>query len=498
MQQPWQNVRERVSHVWQQLGRTGRWAAVAAGALLFILLLYVAFAPGKAPYAPLFSDLRPREAGEIAQVLTEKGIPYELGDAGSTLLVPRDLVYRTRIELAAQGIPSGGTVGFELLNQSSLGMTEYERRVRYVLALQGELARTIQELSPVREARVHIVQPQPSVFVEERRPATASVLLDLRPGEDLSRDQVRGVVNLVASSVEGLAPASVTVVDTRGRTLSDMLQQNPSDALAMNHLELQRAYEKELQTSVQTMLEQVYGYGNAVVRVKTQMDFSSADELNEEFAPVQGGGIRSEQRTEERFEGEGTVAPGGPAGVESNVPGYVGVATGPSSYEKIDTVTNYELSRRQVKRTVPPGRVQGISVAVWVDGTLTPAEQGGIEAAVASAVGADPARGDAVSVQAIRFSRPEAPVVAAAAPLPLSYLVLLGVLLAVLTAAGVWWALRRRAAQPEEAGEGAPGEEELPGLPAEEADRNLRRVRDLALRNPKNFVELLRSWLAEE
>lgn len=499
MQQPWQQLRERTLHLWQQLGRAGQWAVGGVGLLLFLLLLYVAaFSPGRGSMVPLFSDLSPREAGEIAQVLQERGVSYQLGAGGSTILVSEDQVYQLRIELAAQGIPSGGTMGFELLNQNSLGMTEYERRVRYVLALQGELARTIQALAPVREARVHIVQPQPSVFVQERRPATASVLVDLRPGQDLDRSQVRGVVNLVAASVEGLTPENVTVVDTRGRTLSDMLQQNTLDAVARSHLDLQRAYETELQTSVQTMLEQVYGYGSAVVRVKTEMDFSSSDELSEEFQPVPGGGIRSEQRIEESFEGQGTVAPGGVAGVEANIPGYVGVTTGPSSYERTDTITNYELSRRQVQRSVPPGRVTGVSVAVWVDGSLTPAEQAALQASVASAVGANPARGDVISVQAIEFSRPEPPVPAAEPPLPLPYLILLGVLLAALAGLGVWWALRRRAPEAEAPAEGAPDEEELPGLPAEEADRNLRRVRDLALRNPKNFVELLRSWLAEE
>src|SRR5690606_2842483 len=230
-------------------------------------------------YVPLFADLSPRAAGEVAQVLQEQAIPYQLADGGRTILVPENVVYQTRIQLAAQGIPSGGTLGYELLNQNSLGMTEYERRVRYVLALQGELARTIEALAPVREARVHIVQPQPSVFVSERRPATASVLVDLRPGQDLDRQQVRAIVNLVAASVEGLTTENVTLVDTRGRTLSDMVRENTLDAVAMTHLELQRNYEMQLQASVQTMLEQVFGYGRAVVRVKTQMDFSSSEEV---------------------------------------------------------------------------------------------------------------------------------------------------------------------------------------------------------------------------
>src|SRR5690554_3269954 len=350
-QPPWQAVRERVAQTWERLSPTARWGVLGAAVVVLALLIYgLILASSQPAYVPLFADLSPRAAGEVAQVLQEQAIPYQLADGGRTILVPENVVYQTRIQLAAQGIPSGGTLGYELLNQNSLGMTEYERRVRYVLAFQGELARTIQALAPVREARVHIVQPQPSVFVQERRPATASVLVDLRPGQDLDRSQVRGVVNLVAASVEGLTPENVTVVDTRGRTLSDMLQQNTLDAVARSHLDLQRAYETELQTSVQTMLEQVYGYGSAVVRVKTEMDFSSSDELSEEFQPVPGGGIRSEQRIEESFEGQGTVAPGGVAGVEANIPGYVGLTTGPSSYERTDTITNYELSRRQVQR----------------------------------------------------------------------------------------------------------------------------------------------------
>lgn len=501
-QPPWQAIRERVSQTWQQLSLTARWGLLGGAVLLLAFVIYgLVLAWGQPAYAPLFADLSPREAGEVAQVLQEQSVPYQLSDGGTTILVPEHLVYQTRINLAAQGVPSGGTLGYELLNQNSLGMTEYERRVRYVLALQGELARTIEALAPVREARVHIVQPQPSVFVSERRPATASVLVDLRPGQDLDRQQVRAIVNLVAFSVEGLATDQVTLVDTRGRTLSDLVQENTLDAVAMSHLELQRNYEMELQASVQTMLEQVFGYGSAVVRVKTQMDFSSSDEVSEEFLPVQGGGVRSEQRVEERYEGEGSLAPGGVAGVESNVPGYVGTTSGPSSYERIDTISNYEFSRRQVQRTVPPGRIDGLSVAVWVDGTLTSAQQAAIQEAVASAVGADRTRGDTVTVQALEFSRPQVVTAPAEAPLPLPYLIGAGVLLAAVVGGLLVWSVRRRRvqeAQAEAAATAAEQEEELPGLPSEEADRSLRRIRELALRNPKSFVQLLRSWLTEE
>jgi len=329
-QPPWQAVRERVAQTWERLSPTARWGVLGAAVVVLALLIYgLILASSQPAYVPLFADLSPRAAGEVAQVLQEQAIPYQLADGGRTILVPENVVYQTRIQLAAQGIPSGGTLGYELLNQNSLGMTEYERRVRYVLALQGELARTIEALAPVREARVHIVQPQPSVFVSERRPATASVLVDLRPGQDLDRQQVRAIVNLVAASVEGLTTENVTLVDTRGRTLSDMVRENTLDAVAMTHLELQRNYEMQLQASVQTMLEQVFGYGRAVVRVKTQMDFSSSEEVADEFLPVQGGGIRSEQRVEERYEGEGSLMPGGVAGVEANVPGYVATTAGP-------------------------------------------------------------------------------------------------------------------------------------------------------------------------
>mgnify|MGYP001221288602 CR=1 FL=1 len=501
-QPPWQAARERISQTWSQLSPTARWAVLGAAVLLLAGVIYGLVAATSQPaYAPLFADLSPREAGEVAQVLQEQSIPYQLSNGGTTILVPEHLVYQTRIQLAAQGIPSGGKIGYELLNQNSLGMTEYERRVRYVIALQGELARTIEALGPVREARVHIVQPQPSVFVSERRPASASVLVDLRPGQDLDRQQIRAIVNLVAASVEGLTTDQVTLVDTRGRTLSDLVQENTLDAVAMSHLELQRNYEMQLQTSVQSMLEQVFGYGKAVVRVKTQMDFSSSDEVSEEFLPVQGGGIRSEQRIEERYEGSGSVIPGGVAGVESNVPGYVSTSAGPATYERLDTITNYEFSRRQIQRTVPPGRIVGLSVAVWVDGTLTPAQQAAIQEAVASAVGADRSRGDTVTVQALEFSRPVADTFPAEEAVPLPYLIAAGVLLAAVVGGLLAWSIRRRRirqAQEEAAAAAQQQEEELPSLSTEEMDRSLRRIRELALRDPKNFVQLLRSWLTEE
>ena len=163
-----------------------------------------------------FTGLDPRDSGEIVRKLDEQGIPYRLSDQGRTILVPQDQVYKLRIDLAAEGLPSGGVVGLESFKEASFGSTEFDRRVQYAAALQGELTRTLRQLEEVEDARVHLVIPEQSIFLRDRYEPTASVLVKLRPGRTLSEWQIRGIVNLVAYSVEGMKPKNVTVVDTKG------------------------------------------------------------------------------------------------------------------------------------------------------------------------------------------------------------------------------------------------------------------------------------------
>jgi len=212
-------IRERVRQFW---GRLGAWqrAALVSGVVLAAAAVVVAFAARGQEYVPLFTDLQPADAGDVVARLEEDGIPYRFSGDGRTILVPGDQVHRLRLMLAAEGLPTGGVVGMEVMDQFQFGATEFERRMNRLRALQGELTRTIRQVEGVEDARVHIVLPEESLFISQRQPASAAVLVRMKPGRTLSAEQVAAITYLVAGSVEGLEPEAVTIVDSNGTVMS--------------------------------------------------------------------------------------------------------------------------------------------------------------------------------------------------------------------------------------------------------------------------------------
>lgn len=506
----WARLREQFSTWWAGLGRGQRTAVLVGGIGAGIAVALLVALSNHTSYAPLYTRLRPEDAGEIVAALRERGVPYRLTEGGTAIVVPEEAVYETRLDLAAEGIPRRGVVGFEIFRDSPIGTTDFERMVRYQQALQGELVRTIRELREVVDARVHLTLPERSPFLREERPATASVLLHLRA--PLSPEEIRGIAHLVASSVENLHPDNVTILDATGRVLSDAGGSRFGTGLGSQvsaRLELQRAFERELELSAQTMLEQVFGTGRAVVRVRAELNFDLLEERQELFEPVvrDRGVVRSQQRLEESF--QGMPAPqqaAGIPGVEANIPGYVGVSA-EGRGERIEEVANFELNRTERIRVFAPGAVEGLSVAVWVDGDLGPAERQRVEETVISALGLNLARGDRVTVESLSFERPEpVPVMATAAPAPWwqapwPWLILLVVSLGVVFAVA-----RRRPAQPQpgaridlEVGD----EEELEPRPLTTREERERRSRQQAIETmvrekPEEVAGLLRTWMLED
>src|SRR5919106_97221 len=204
---------------WTRLGRGAQVLLIATG-LLVPLLFFGTQWVSEGQYVPLFNSVPPEEGGAILAQLKASKTPYKIGGAGDQILVPADKVSEARLKLAMQGLPVGGGVGFEVFDRPSLGVSDFAQRLNYQRALQGELARTIGQLREVARARVHLVLPQPSLFTDRDRPASASVFVKLQAGAQLRPEQVKGIVHLVASSVEGLSPERVTLVDTAGRVLS--------------------------------------------------------------------------------------------------------------------------------------------------------------------------------------------------------------------------------------------------------------------------------------
>ena len=369
-------------------------AAAAAVAIIVALMLWA-----KSPdYRVLYSNLSDRDGGDIVTQLTQLNIPYRFADNGGALLIPADKVHETRLRLAQQGLPKGGAVGFELLDQEKFGISQFSEQVNYQRALEGELARTIGTLGPVLNVRVHLAMPKPSLFVREQKSPTASVTLALQPGRALDDGQINAIVYMVSSSVAGLPPANVTVVDQTGR----LLTQSDSAGRDLNAAQLKFTNEVEnrFQRRIETILAPMVGSGNVHAQVTAQVDFASREQTDEEYKPNQAanqGAVRSQQvSTSEQLGGTNV---GGVPGALSNQPSATPVApievpqTTPaagagtaantanaanrtantakqnatSSNSRHDQTTNFEVDRTIRHTQQQAGMVQRLSVAVVVN-----------------------------------------------------------------------------------------------------------------------------------
>ncbi|KUK36198.1 MAG: Flagellar M-ring protein, partial [Thermacetogenium phaeum] len=271
--------KDKIIQFWNRLSGKQRIFFCTGVAVIAVVALLLTIFAGRPKFVPLYTNLDPQDAASITEYLKEKKILYKLENGGATILVPEAQKDELRLSLANEGIPKGGSVGFESFNQTRFGETESERRVRYLVALQGELERTISKLDPVEDVRVHIVIPEPSLFLENEAEATAAVLVKLKPGSSLKEEQVYGIMHLVASGVEGLKSENVTVVDTKGNILSGG---SPSEAvqsarMTTDQMEIEREYEKNLERSLKGMLEQIVGQGKAVVRANATLDFDRVE-----------------------------------------------------------------------------------------------------------------------------------------------------------------------------------------------------------------------------
>ncbi len=376
-------------------------------------------------YAPLFTKLTTADAGEILAKLREQKIPYKLGDNGSTIKVPQDKIYETRLKLASEGLPRGGGIGFEVFDETKLGMTEFVQNINYQRALQGELSRTINGLEEVESSRIHIVIPKRSLFVEDQQPATASVILKLRSGRWLSKEQVNGIVHLVSASVPNLKTENVTLVDNKGHLLAGDEDTDNLRRYTSEQLDFQERREKNLQKRVSTMLEKALGKGKSVVRVACEFDFIKQEETEEKYL-ADNQVVRSEQLSSEQSSSVKPLAMGVP-GLASNVTADTRKNKAgqqqSNGYNKQDQTRNYEIGKLVSHRVLPVGKLKKMSVSVVVDGTYkkivegegenavtkfeyvprSEAELKKIEDLVKNAINFDSRRGDRIKVSSMAF-----------------------------------------------------------------------------------------------
>ncbi|MCW4455205.1 flagellar basal-body MS-ring/collar protein FliF [Flavobacterium sp. MXW15] len=384
--------------------------AVAAG-------LGVFFWSQKPQQVPLYTGLDQKATAEATDLLRAAQIPFKLDPATGAITVPEKHLHDARLKLASSGLTDSGRLGFELMERDpGFGVSQFVENARYQHALETELVRTITTLRPVRDARVHLAIPKPSAFTRRREVASASVVLELRGGATLERNQVDAIVHMVASSIPDLAPERVTVVDQSGRmlTISD-----PNSEAAMNAAQFEqvRRQETSFNQRIRELLEPMTGVGRVNPEVSVDMDFSVTEEARELY-----NGEPQKVRSEQISENSSAVAgPQGVPGAASNTPPGPAAepvtAATPTEISK-NATRNYELDRTLQHTRQPPGRIKRVSVAVLVDhvpraGTdgkvsdqpLSAAELTRVEALVKQAVGFNAERGDTVSVMNAPFVR---------------------------------------------------------------------------------------------
>jgi len=394
-------------------------SVVAVIAVLTFLIVYNSTSTQKQPgYAILFENLNPQDAALIVQYLDKHQIPYIIPKDG-VIEVPKDIVQKVRLDVAAQGLPKKSTVGFELFDKSSFGATDFEQRVKYLRALEGELERTIESISAVESAKVNIAIPKPSVFVENQTPPTASVLIKLRPNMILTPKQIQGIKWLVAAAVPKLTPENVKIVDQYGNPLGENDELTQDTEALKAQLTYKKRVEKALEDKIISILAPIVGGKNKVVaKVNVDFDFSKVSSKATLYSP--DNVVRSEQTLEESRIGMKPKEVGGVPGAVSNIGPVQGLKSNQvvNKYNKSETTTNYEISTtiKDVKENYP--KIKRITAAVVVDGhyqkdkdgkvkfvPLSEIELKNIENLVKNAIGYNPKRGDSVSVSSFEFSR---------------------------------------------------------------------------------------------
>lgn len=535
---------------WTKLPAAAKVGLAVFGAGLLAVCVWLIANAGEGPYEPLYDQpVELARAAQIREQLETGGVPYRVASDGS-ILVPSDRKLELRMQMAQEGLHPTTSTGFELFDEQRIGASDFEQRVNFQRALEGELARTIRTLRAVDTVRVHLNLPRRSLFREEEVEPSASVVMGLKRGALLGRKQVVGIQELVARSVERLQPERVAVLDERGR----MLSRDREDETGTGALDYQRRYERDLEARVEDILERTLGEEHAVVRVYAEFDFTRTEEMQERYDPDRSV-IRSEQLVRESSGGltDGTA---GIPGVRSNLPGGPGPekTTGGSVSRRQSETRNYEVDKVVRRVVAPVARLKRQSVAVLVDGRWEepsgdegsgdgasgeagertfvprdPAELERLASLVKRAVGYDPDRGDSVDVQSMPFvsgdetegtSPPETapaapgwPPWATWAAAALAALLILGLVAAI--------AVRRRRRRQAESRprtvreleaqlEGAESAELEPGAGAaksalpgkvsdDDAGEEIRReALNLAAQDASSAARVIRSWLAED
>lgn len=401
-------------------------AIAVVGVILLSFFVFLSTRLAQPDLSLLYSDLDFADAGEIVTQLEAAAIPYELRGNGSSIFVPADQVDRLRVQMAQQGLPAGGSIGYEIFDRTDgFGTTNFVQNVNRLRALEGELARTIGTISGIRQARVHLVLPERELFSRDTAEPTASVFLRLGAGR-LGSEQIIAIQSLVAAAVPRMTPEAVSVVDDRG----NLLARGPAsedDLRLMDTEEMRLSYERRLTERVEQLVSRSLGYGNARANITVDMDFDRVTVSEERYDP-DSQVARSTQIVEEEMESNDSDG-FDPVTVANNLPEAEavdplavggGAASATERSSRTEETTNFEISRTVSNTVRETGAVRRLSIALLVDGTYTADDTGQmvytprtaeelaqIEALVRSAVGFDASRGDTLEVINLQFVDPE-------------------------------------------------------------------------------------------
>lgn len=401
---------EQIKEFWSKLQTKQKIflvGGVLGSTLLITLLIWFV---GRTPMDLLYRGLDEATAGQVIQYLKEQKIPYKIEKDGS-IYISKEKVPEVRMEIASRGLLGGGGPGFELFDKEKLGLTEFQEKVNYQRALEGELARTIMGIKGVKSVRVHLALPKESLFIEEEKPPKASVLLELKPGFTLNNDQVRGIVNLVSGAVPKLDPKNVVIVDAiTGKKL--YAYEGEDFEASTTQLAYKKRVEESLKNKIEELLSSALGYGKAIAQVSVDLSFDKENLVEERVNPEESAVI-SEDLEEETRQTK-TQSEEGVAGVKGALTQKFEATSSPQAqgenYSKKRVVRNYEVSKRVRNLEISPGSIKRISVAVVVDKKVLSENETAkiewIENLVKGAIGYNPDRGDEVKVEAKSFIEP--------------------------------------------------------------------------------------------
>jgi flagellar M-ring protein FliF len=394
---------QKIRAIWEKIGLVQR-ALLVAIVMTFVIISGLLVHWARRPdMRMLYKDLVPEEAAEITEKISEQSIAYELRNGGTSIYVPKEKVYQLRLDMAKEGLPSGEQGGYKIFDNEKIGISPFVQSVNLKRALQDELAKSIQMIDGVDQARVHIVSSEQTLFTSEAGKTTASVVLKLRPGYRLSSLNIAAITHLVSGSVEGLISENVTIIDSQGRLLSSKSDQTMASG-AGTVQDYRERVEQNLEDKVEEMLTTVLGPGRAKVRIHAVVDMNSVSTVTEKYEPK--GVATKEEITTGSETGAGSEAAGG--------------QTAPGSTKKDETiVTEYQVGKTVTQEVILPGEIISLSVAAVVDlspADVNEAESGGqaanimdpndVEKLIENALGLDLAGGDSLKVVNARFHQP--------------------------------------------------------------------------------------------